>query len=397
MEISMHLENPRQQLDVSSQPQMMRKEVSLTPSNHSYERPQQVPSPNLNVMNDSSAIGLDLILNPRKRHDSQSQSDVSGSGSYVSGSGSGSAASSSSDSGSGSGSDSGSYTSDSGSDDSRSEKSYRNDTYNRPVMSEEEIMNQKKELLYQFDRLERKGVRLPRKFTVASSLDEMKAELDKITRERQVDASIKFQRRVLVTLVTGIEMLNDRFDPVGARLKGWSESINENIDEYDEVFEELHDKYKGKAKMPPEVKLLMMLGSSAFMFHLTNTMFGSKNMPDMEKVFKTNPDLMKHFAAATANTMAQNDNSGVASMFSNMFKAQGFPGTQQAPQPSQPAQRPTMKGPSLDNLLSDFENQDRIETLSTLTESELSEIPDDASINGLLINKNKRGKRTMNI
>ena len=34
------------------------------------------------------------------------------------------------------------------------------------------------------------------------------------------------------------------------------EKINENVDDYDEIFAELHDKYKSKAKMAPEIKLL---------------------------------------------------------------------------------------------------------------------------------------------
>ena len=41
------------------------------------------------------------------------------------------------------------------------------------------------------------------------------------------------------------------------------------------------------------------------MFHLTNTMFKS-SLPGMEDVMRQNPDLMKQFAAATANTMSQN-------------------------------------------------------------------------------------------
>ena len=41
------------------------------------------------------------------------------------------------------------------------------------------------------------------------------------------------------------------------------------------------------------------------MFHLTNTMFKS-SLPGMEDVMRQNPDLMKQFAAATANTMGNN-------------------------------------------------------------------------------------------
>lgn len=272
-------------------------------------------------------------------------------------------------------------------------------------MTEEEILNAKRELLYQFERLERKGTQLPKKFTMASNLEEMRLELDRLKRDREVDQSIKFQRKVMMTVVTGMELLNNKFDPIGARLDGWSESINDNIDDYDEVFEELHDKYKGTAKMAPEFKLMFMLGGSAFMFHMTNTMFKTQ-MPGMEEVLKRNPDLMRQFAAATASTMQQNTAqsnpmmSGLSGMFSNMFGGvpQQPPQAQQAYQQPAPQQRTNMKGPTnVDDILRELEREsmnDRVEMMSTVTQSDLSDLGDDASINGLLMNKRGgKGKR----
>lgn len=281
----------------------------------------------------------------------------------------------------------------------------------RRSMSEEEIINAKREILYQFERMERKGMQLPRKFTMASSLEEMRLELDRLKRDREIDQSVKFQRKVMMTVVTGVELLNNKFDPLGARLDGWSESINDNIDDYDEVFEELHDKYKGRAKMAPELKLMFMLGGSAFMFHMTNTMFKTQ-MPGLDQVLKQNPELMRQFAAATASTMQQNTAesnplmSGISGMFSNMFggNSQQQSATNQRPPPQAPQQsaRPNMKGPSnVDDILREIEREnmnDRVEMMSTITQSELSELGDDASINGLLMNKRgKSGKKGLNL
>jgi hypothetical protein len=277
-------------------------------------------------------------------------------------------------------------------------------------MSNEEILQAKQELLYQFDRLEKKGMRLPRKFTMQSSLDDMKAEFARLKRDREIDNSVKFQRKVMMAVVSGVELLNNKFDPFNIQLNGWSDSIHDNIDEYDDVFEELHDKYSGKAKIAPELKLLMMLGGSAFMFHMTNSMF--KQFPGAEQVFKENPDLRRQFAAATANTMSkQNEGNGLFGGLSNMFSGlfgggggapQNAPGsfnpppppTASPPRPAGP--RPQMKGPSnMDQILRELEipplNNDRIEMMSTVTDSELG---DDASLNGLLMNK-KRGKRAV--
>jgi hypothetical protein len=66
--------------------------------------------------------------------------------------------------------------------------------------------------------------------------------------------------------------------------------------------------------------------------------------------------------------------------------------------------RANMKGPSnVDDILRELEREtmnDRVEMMSTVTQSELSELGDDASINGLLMNKKGRnGKNsfTLNI
>jgi len=264
-------------------------------------------------------------------------------------------------------------------------------------------------VLYQFDRLARKGVKLPRTFNMGSDLADMRNELERLQRERAMDASIRFQRRALVTVVTGVEMLNSWFDPIGARLKGWSESVSDSIDDFDDVFEELFLKYRAKTAAPPEIKLLMMLGTSAFQFHLANTLFKGTDLPNVEEVLRSNPELMRQFAAATAQKMAADNPAGPASMFANMFQATGAgpatqppppqrppppsgppfggfsgvhnPPVQQQRAPPPPAQQATMRGPSFDHLMPDLEalDNDRIETLSTGT---VTEVPDNASVNG---------------
>ena len=104
---------------------------------------------------------------------------------------------------------------------------------------------------------------------------------------------------MLMAFISGLEFLNNKFDPFDLKLDGWSEQINENIDEYDECFGELHEKYGGKAKMAPELKLLFMLGGSAIMLHMTNTMFKS-SMPGMDDIMRQNPELMQQFTKANS-------------------------------------------------------------------------------------------------
>lgn len=234
----------------------------------------------------------------------------------------------------------------------------------------EEIAKEKTDLLYKFEKLRRLGIPCARRFNMSSNLEEMKSEYDRIKKDREVENAIKFSRKVLLAIVTGIEFLNNKFDPCDLKLDGWSESMNENVNEYDEVFEELHEKYKGTAKVSPEVKLLMMVGGSAFMFHLTNTMFKS-SLPGMGDIMKQNPDLMKQFASVALNTMNENVNGQPAPQESGFgvppdpFGSSGpqasmFDGTRM-PQPPMPGSPPEnkreMRGPSgVDHIIQELQN-----------------------------------------
>jgi hypothetical protein len=282
----------------------------------------------------------------------------------------------------------------------------------QPQYSGEDILNMKRELLYQFARLEKRGVNVPKKFSLSSSLEEMKTEYDRLKRDIEVDSSVRFQRRMLMACVTGIEFLNNKFDPLDVKLDGWSTEVSESINDYDDIFEELYDKYKGKAKMAPEIRLLFAVGGSALWFHISNSMFKS-SLPGLDQVFKQNPDLRRQFAEATMNTMAQEQpraaaaNTNAFSGLMNMFGGFGGPTT---PAVSQPApirtERPHMHGPTgVDDLLNElkqekFNQNERIEIISNASESEVTDLGDVESIGGLVMGKKKRGspkRRTLEI
>ena len=162
-------------------------------------------------------------------------------------------------------------------------------------------INEKKEILYQLDRLRSKGIKVPYDFNMNSNLNEMRSSYERLKREREIDASVRFQRKMLMGFVTGTEFLNNRYNPFSIELDGWSEQIHESVDDYDDIFEELHDKYKSSgSNMAPELRLLISLGGSAFMFHLTKKMFSNSELPKVEEVLNNNPELMKKFQEASA-------------------------------------------------------------------------------------------------
>lgn len=166
------------------------------------------------------------------------------------------------------------------------------------------IDDEKADLLNKLTRLEKKGFSVNKRLNAYSSIQELRTEFKRITYSIEVDQSIRFSRRMLVACVTGLEFLNKRYNPFEIALEGWSESVMENMDDYDGVFEELYNKYKTKMHVAPEVKLIMMLGGSAMMFHLTNSMFKAA-IPNMNDVVKQNPDLVKSMMNAVQNTARQ--------------------------------------------------------------------------------------------
>lgn len=241
---------------------------------------------------------------------------------------------------------------------------------------------EKSDYLNKLQRLEAKGFPVARKFTMDNSLDEVKTEYFRLVDARQLETSIKFQRQMLMGAITGMEWLNGRFDPFDIKLDGWSENVHENVEDFDEIFEELYDKYKDRGKMSPEMRLIMAVGGSGFMCHVSNSFFRSK-MPSMDDVLKNNPMLARQMAqAAAAQAGPGFGNFMGMAMGVPQAQGQGFPGnggpgpapeaastgaffgaSGSMPQPDrmpQQNQRPTarreMSGPSgVDDILKTFD------------------------------------------
>ena len=159
---------------------------------------------------------------------------------------------------------------------------------------------EKIEILNKLQRLEQKGFPVSRRYTMDNSLEEMKDEYERLLDARNLEASLRFQRQALMGIVTGLEWANGKFDPFDLKLDGWSESVHENVEDFDDVFEELYDKYKDKGKMPPEARLIFSLAGSGFMCHVSNTFLRSR-MPNVDEVLRSNPDLARQVAGAAAS------------------------------------------------------------------------------------------------
>ena len=383
-----------------------------------------------NYSNNNSGLraGDDIIFNKKKISEdiisSSSASSVSSAASVSSASDSSSESGSSvasvkKKSGKSSSSDSSSEASSSSGGSSRSSTSSRRSDIVRKEnkSSQSEIIREKKEIIYQLDRLEQRGYKIPFKFNLNSDLEEMKLEYTKLLKEKEIDNSIRFQRKMLMAFVTGSEYLNNRYDPFTIQLDGWSEQVHDNINDYDDIFEELHEKYKSSGKkMAPELRLFISLSGSAFMFHLTNRMFKEQPLPDVENVLKSNPDLMKQFQQAAAKEYIlpqnnkqsnQNNGPGLFGMVSGLFNNINS-GSARNNMNNRVSNDDNDSISEIDSIIDSVhkninvsnKRENNIETLSISDEEITSIIEDTADINILKSNKkksNNKNIRSLNI
>jgi hypothetical protein len=212
-----------------------------------------------------------------------------------------------------------------------------------PKMSKEEMLREKFKYLRKLEALEKKGVELSKKYNMDSSLQEMQGEYETIMEEKSKQNSVKFQGNMLMAVINGIEFLNGKFDPFDIKLDGWSSQFEENMGDYDEIFGELHEKYKSKASMAPELKLLFQLGGSAMMVHMSNTMFKSA-MPGMDDILRQNPDLMRSFQNAAVNSMSQSS-PGFGGFMSSMMNPEPQIPSGRGPPPPMATQGPNAVPP----------------------------------------------------
>jgi hypothetical protein len=259
-------------------------------------------------------------------------------------------------------------------------------TKNLETKSKEDVLREKFQYLRKLEALETKGVHLSKHYTMDSTLDEMKGEYEFIVAEKERKNAVQFQGKVLTTIITGLEFLNSKFDPFDVKLDGWSEQINENLDDYDEIFGELHEKYKSKAKMAPELKVLFQLAASGMMIHMTNTMFKS-SIPGMDDIMRQNPDLMNQFTKAAVNSM-ENTSPGLSG-FMNEFKSKPMREEMIPP-------RQEMKGP--DNINSILSGLNKKIDLNDRNESTIS-IEDIENMTNIPTSRGKRrsGKSSISL
>ena len=141
----------------------------------------------------------------------------------------------------------------------------------KPKTKEQEL-DEKIELLAEWDELAKKSRdRNLKRFTIDSDLDEIRLEIKKVKAQKKRENALKFMGLMTYTAAKGVEMMFDKIEFVNVDLNGWSGALKHNMSDFDEVFAELYDKYRGSGKgLPPEVRFLFLFLTSAVQFVIMN-------------------------------------------------------------------------------------------------------------------------------
>lgn len=177
-------------------------------------------------------------------------------------------------------------------------------TSSKPSLSDREKRRKKRVMIQKLQEWYEKGfIKHNSHFNMESSYEEVEDEYESALEDKRKKDSVKLQGWWFITFVNSLEYANSAFNPFDINLDGWGEQISEDIDSYEEIFSELHEKYKG-GKLSPELSLLLRLGFSAAVVNFTNKALSSAT-PAFNDVIKQSPELMKMFTNATVNSMSQ--------------------------------------------------------------------------------------------
>lgn len=168
-------------------------------------------------------------------------------------------------------------------------------------LSPQELRMKKIELLRKLSEIKAKGFELSKDYSFNSSIEEMEYEYELLKSFANKRQGIKLYKNILLNAVSAMEFMNDKYDPFSFQLSGWSEHVSVEVDSWDDIIEEIYEKYKGTGQnMAPELKLLLLMTSSAAAFHHSKSTF--KNIPGLDKIIENNPNILNKVTTGLVGT-----------------------------------------------------------------------------------------------
>lgn len=144
------------------------------------------------------------------------------------------------------------------------------DTFKQTYYHQDENL-EKMEILNKMAQIEREGGRPNKKYTAINTIDELRYELYRLTREQTREKSVQWMQQSLVTGVRMLEMANKKFDPIGLKLQGFSRTVLLEMDNYRPSLLAIYSKYSNTraSTSNPVIQLLLTLLGSLLFHHIS--------------------------------------------------------------------------------------------------------------------------------
>lgn len=180
---------------------------------------------------------------------------------------------------------------------------FRNANFGPPpptaVLSTNDINIKKRKLLSWMERKERLGVAPRKRLSMDSPLDEIEAEAKAMRSDSDMEFWVGLMRNGAIGASSVAEMAADKMPKMGVKLKGFSQNVQDNVDELQDPFEQIYEEYEKDLKMSPLYRVAIIMVKTAMVTHSTNAMM-EKFGPGAGDVMKNNPELAKQFGEAFA-------------------------------------------------------------------------------------------------
>ena len=214
----------------------------------------------------------------------------------------------------------------SNSDNNLEYQDYNSNPVNNLEILHAKQLNTKRELIYKIQQLQNKlyDVELnPKNFTTADSLSELQSEFERLTVIKNQKSTREWYRKILFGVTKGLEWCNHKWDPVGLKLDGWSTEIASNEDEFDEIFDELTEKYGSsfglEKNIPPEIRLIGLILYSGITYSISQTLSSSYNdRPEFSEIINKDPVLRERFLKTATEIQLEQAQPQVSKLYSSV-------------------------------------------------------------------------------
>ena len=110
-------------------------------------------------------------------------------------------------------------------------------------------------------------------FDINTPLSIIESHFNYYSKKAEMGKAVNTYRMGLMFIINMLEMGSNKFDVMGIDLSGWSQKVDNDQENLDEIFQDLFEKYGGAGgEMAPEMRLLFALIGSAVSVQISNTM-----------------------------------------------------------------------------------------------------------------------------